>query len=100
MFVIGCTSKAPKDFNLNQLTRVDIEVVKADESYEEAIMITDEETVDELRKIFKQIKWEPNVEPKMARREVCTGNPIFQNHRLRYMPERSSEYQIWFNQSK
>ena len=70
MFVIGCTSKAPKDFNLNQLTRVDIEVVKADESYEEAIMITDEETVDELRKIFKQIKWEPNVEPKMAKKKI------------------------------
>jgi PBP1b-binding outer membrane lipoprotein LpoB len=64
MFLIGCTNKAPKEFNLNQLTRVDVEVVKEDGNYGEAEMIT--ETIDVLRKTFKQIKWEPNVEPKMG----------------------------------
>ena len=42
MFLIGCTNKDSEDFNINQLTRVDIEVVKTDENYEESVMITDE----------------------------------------------------------
>lgn len=69
LFLIGCTNKASNEYDLNQLTRVDVEVVKADETYEEAFMITAEETVDVLRKAFKQVKWEPNAEPKMARKE-------------------------------
>lgn len=97
MFLIGCTNKVPKDFNLNQLTRVDIEVVKADGGYEEVVMITDEETVDALRKAFKQIKWEPNAEPKMARKEDVKATLFFKYDEN--MPERLFEYQIWFNQS-
>lgn len=59
----------PNEVDLKQLTRVDIEVVKAEGDYEESLMITDKKTVDTIRKVFKQIKWEPNVEPKMARNE-------------------------------
>ncbi|MBT2759290.1 hypothetical protein J7E71_25825 [Mesobacillus foraminis] len=69
MFLAGCINKASNEFDLNQLSRVDIEVVQEDGSYGEAEMITDEETVDALGKAFKQIKWEPNAEPKMARKE-------------------------------
>lgn len=97
IFLIGCTNKAPKDFNLNQLTRVDVEVVKADESYEESVMITDEETIDVLRKSFKKVKWEPNVEPKMARKEDVKATLFFKYDEN--MPERLFEYKIWFNQS-
>jgi hypothetical protein len=97
IFLIGCTNKAPKEFNLNQLTRVDVEVVEADESYEEAVMITDEETIDVLRKTFKQIKWEPNVQPSMDRKEDVKATLFFKYDEN--MPERLSEYQIWFNQS-
>ena len=53
MLLIGCTNKAQNKYDLIQLTRIDVEVVKADESYEEALMITDEETVDVLRKAFE-----------------------------------------------
>jgi hypothetical protein len=97
MFLIGCTNKAPNKFNLNQLTRVDVEIVKEDGNYGEAEMITDEESIEELRKTFKQIKWEPNVEPKMARKEDVKATLFF-----RYdvnMPERLFEYEIWFNES-
>jgi hypothetical protein len=97
MFLIGCTNKTPKEFNLNQLTRVDVEVVKGDKSYDESVMITDEETIDVLRKTFKQIKWEPNVEPKMARKEDVKATLFF--YYDENMPERLFEYQIWFNQS-
>ena len=97
IFLIGCTNKVPKEFNLNQLTRVDVEVVKANESYEEPVMITDKETIDVLRKTFKQIKWEPNVEPKMARKEDVKATLFFEYDKN--MPERLFEYKIWFNQN-
>jgi hypothetical protein len=94
IFLIGCTNKAPKEFNLNHLTRVDVEVVKADETYEEAVMITDEKTIDVLRKTFKQLNWEANAEPKMARKEDVKATLFFKYDEN--MPERLIEYQIWF----
>lgn len=97
MFIVGCTNKASEEFNLDQLTRVDVEVIKEDESYEESVMITDEDTVDALRKAFKQIYWDPNVEPKMVRKEDAKATLFFKYDKN--MPERLFEYQIWFNQS-
>ncbi|GHI01215.1 hypothetical protein [Neobacillus kokaensis] len=96
MFLIGCTNKTPNEFNLNQLIRVDVEVVK-DESYEEALVIADKETIDVLRKTFKQIKWEPDIEPKIARKEDVKATLFFKYDEN--MPERLFEYGIWFNQS-
>lgn len=97
MFIVGCTNKASEEFNLDQLTRVDVEVIKEDDSYEESVMITDEYTVDALRKAFKQINWDPNVEPKMVRKEDAKATLFFKYDKN--MPERLFEYQIWFNQS-
>jgi hypothetical protein len=97
IFLIGCTTTVPEDSNLNHLTRVDVEVAKADESYEEAVMITDEKTIGLLRKTIKQIKWEPNAEPKMARKEDVKATLFFKYDEN--MPERLFEYQIWFNKS-
>lgn len=97
IFLVGCVNKVPNKFDLKQLTRVDIEVVKADGSYEESVMITDEETGDAIRKVIKQIKWEPNVEPKMARKEDVKVTLFFNFDKN--IPERLFEYQIWFNQN-
>jgi hypothetical protein len=97
VFLIGCTNKGTNEFDLNQLTRIDIEVVKTDESYEEAVMITDKETIEVLRKTFKKIRWEPNVEPKMARKEDVKATLFFKYDEN--MPERLFEYQIWFKQN-
>ncbi|SDN46971.1 hypothetical protein [Bacillus sp. OK048] len=97
ILLVGCTKKSPNEYDLKQLTRVDVEVVKADESYEEAFMITDVETVKVLRKVFKQVKWEPNAEPKMARKEDVKATLFFKYDEN--MPERLFDYQIWFNQS-
>ena len=69
-----------------------MEVVKADESYEGAFMITDEETVDVFRKAFNQVKWEP----KNGKKRRCTT--LFFKYDVN-MPERLFVYQIWFNQS-
>ncbi|WHX98721.1 hypothetical protein [Neobacillus sp. DY30] len=97
LFLTGCTNKAQIEYDLSQLTRVDVEVVKEDDTYEEAFMITDEETVDVLRKAFKQVNWEPNAEPKMARKEDVKATLFFKYDAN--MPERLFEYQIWFKQS-
>jgi hypothetical protein len=97
LLLIGCTNKAPNEYDLKQLTRIDVEVVKADESYEEAFMITDKETIDVLRNSIKKVKWEPNAEPKMARKEDVKATLFFKYDKN--IPERIYEYQIWFNQS-
>ena len=60
-------------------------------------MITDKETIDVLRNSFKQVKWEPNAEPKMARKEDVKATLFFKYDKN--MPERLFGYQIWFNQS-
>ena len=96
-FLVGCINKVPNKFDLKQLTRVDIEVVKEDGSYEESIMITDENTMDTIRKVFKQIKWNPNAEPKMVRQEDVKATLFFKYDEN--MPEQLFEYQIWFIQS-
>ncbi|MFS0639192.1 hypothetical protein AB1K84_25295 [Mesobacillus foraminis] len=97
MFLVGCINKASNEFDLSKLSRVDIEVVQEDGSYGESEMITDEATVDALRKAFKPIKWEPNAEPKMARKEDIKATLFFKYDEN--MPERLVEYQIWFNQN-
>lgn len=97
MFLTGCTNNAQKQNNLDQLSRVDVEIVKSDGNYGEAVMIVDKGTIDALRSIFKKIQWEPNVEAKMARKEDVKATLFFKYDKN--MPERLVEYQIWFNQS-
>lgn len=97
MFLIGCINKVPNKFDLKQLTRIDIEEVNSDGSYEESVMITEEKTLEIIRKIFKQIKWEPNVESKMAREKDVKATLFYKYDEN--MPERLFDYQIWFNQN-
>lgn len=97
LFLVGCDNKVPNKFDLKQLTRVDIEVAKADGSYEEAVTIADEKTIAMIRKAFKQMKWQPNAEPKMARNEDVKATLFFKYDKN--MPERLFVYQIWFIQS-
>ncbi|KZO00492.1 hypothetical protein [Pseudobacillus badius] len=96
MLLIGCINKDPEKVNLNQLTRVDVQVVKTDESYGETVTITDKKTVDNLKKVFKKVKWEPNIEPKIVRKEDVKATLFFEYDQN--MPERLFEYEIWFNQ--
>lgn len=62
--MIGCTNGIPKEFDLNQLTRVDV-VEKNDGSNNKEIVISDEETLRSLREVFGKIMWEPNTKVKM-----------------------------------
>jgi len=96
LVLCGCTNLAPNKFNVNQLTRVDVEVVQSDGTYDESVMITDEENMNRLKKAFKKIDWEPNQEPKLARTEDVKATLFFLYDEN--MPERLLEYQIWFHQ--
>jgi hypothetical protein len=80
------------------LTRVDVQKVNFDGNYGDVVMITDVESIEIIRLAFDKVKWEPNVEPKMARKEDVKATLFFVFDKN--MPERLFEYQIWFNQRK
>ena len=81
---------------MQQLTRVDVQVVKPDESYDEEVIFSNKEDIDLLRKIFEQIKWQQNVKAEMDRKEDVKATLFFEVDKN--MPERLVEYFIWFNQ--
>ncbi|GGA60045.1 hypothetical protein [Ornithinibacillus halotolerans] len=77
------------------LTRVDIQKVNPDGNYEDTVIITNNQTIEELKSIFIDIKWEPNIQAEMARKEdvlVTLFYTIDEN-----MPEKLYEYRVWFN---
>jgi hypothetical protein len=81
---------------MQQLTRVDVQVVKPDESYDQEVIFAHKEDIDLLRKIFEQIKWQQNVKAEMDRKEDAKATLFFEIDKN--MPERLVEYFIWFNQ--
>ncbi|MEM1504930.1 hypothetical protein RG959_16120 [Domibacillus sp. 8LH] len=58
LFLIGCSNEAPKDFDLNQLTRVDIQEA-IPQSETDFSTITEEKDLDIIRETFKEVQWEP-----------------------------------------
>ncbi|MEK5070311.1 hypothetical protein [Sporosarcina sp. FSL K6-1508] len=98
LLLMGCSNNEEKlgEMKVKQLTRIDVQAVNNDESYNEAIIITDKETVDLSKEAFEQINWEQNVKAEMNRRvdvKVTLFFNIDEN-----MPENLVEYFIWFNQ--
>jgi len=93
--LIGCSNEVPKEFDLNQLTRVDIQIF-ADEQSDNEIIISEEEKIKTLREVFAKIEWELKVKAKMARKEDVKATLFFTFDKN--MPEKLFEYFIWFNQ--
>ncbi|KMY51594.1 hypothetical protein [Peribacillus loiseleuriae] len=91
ILVFGGCSKSSK-----QLTRIDIQKVKIDENYGEAVMITDQDELESIEAIFKQISWDKNIIPKMARKEDVKTTFFYEFDKNR--PEKLTEYSIWLNQ--
>ncbi|WP_152952255.1 hypothetical protein [Peribacillus butanolivorans] len=79
-----------------QLTRVDVQKIDAEGKYEEALMITDNESIELLSEAFKQIKWD-NRMVKMARKPDLNATLFYTFDEN--MPERIVEYEIWFNEN-
>ncbi|MED4452177.1 hypothetical protein [Metabacillus fastidiosus] len=91
--LIGCSEEVPKEFDLNQLTRVDVHV-STDENNE--IIITEEEKIKVLRDILAKVDWEQGVKAEMSRKEDVKATLFFTYDKN--MPERLFEYFIWFNE--
>ena len=92
----GCSEAGEMD--VDELSRVDLETVQADGTYQEAGMITDEKTLKKLGKILKQVKWQRDTEAKLTRSEDIKATLFFTEDKD--MPERLFEYRIWFNENE
>lgn len=79
-----------------ELTRVDVQKVDTEGKHEEVVMITDNESIELLKKALKQIKWDNSV-VNMARK-VDVKATLFYTFDEN-MPERLIEYEIWFNEN-
>ena len=77
-----------------ELTRLNAQKVDTEGKYEEVVMITDNESIDLLKKALKQIKWDNRV-VNMARKSDVKATLFYTFDEN--MPERLVEYEIWFN---
>jgi hypothetical protein len=91
LMVVGC-SKTEEDYQLNQLTRVDVQAEGVSE-----IIISKEREIKVLRDLFSNIEWESNVKVDMSRKEDLVATLFFTYDPN--MPERLLDYAIWFNES-
>ena len=91
MFLVACYSEEE-----GELTRVDFQKVNKEGNYEEVVMITDNETIDLLKKTIENIKWEDNVVNMARNPDVkATFFHTFDDNK----PERLIELGIWFNEN-
>lgn len=91
MLLAACSDKE------GQLTRVDVQKVTAEGTYEEISIITEKEKIDLIKDLLKYVKWDPNTIPSMARNEDLFATLFYTFDKN--MPERLYEYHIWFNEN-
>jgi hypothetical protein len=82
---------------MNQLSRVDVQVLNTDERYDESVIIADKEQVDLLRKAFKRVEWDTKSTSAMERPAGVKATLFFDYDKN--MPEKLEEYLIWFNEN-
>ncbi|MBM7608482.1 hypothetical protein JOD29_001727 [Lysinibacillus composti] len=76
-----------------QLTRVDVQEVNKEGNKEEVIIV-DQESLQTIKKSLEHVRWEPNTEVSMARREDVIAILFYTIDEN--MPESLVEHQIWF----
>ncbi|RBP96597.1 hypothetical protein DFO70_101410 [Cytobacillus firmus] len=91
LLLIGCSKDASNELDLDQLTRVDISQEKSEKEF----IITEKEKIKSLREIFSSIEWEADIKPQMAEKEDVIATLFFTYDKN--MPERLTEYSIWFS---
>ncbi|MCR8848400.1 hypothetical protein NQ095_08305 [Rossellomorea sp. SC111] len=79
-----------------ELKRVDIQKANKEGNYEEVVMITDHESIELLKKLFEDIKWDDK-EVNMARNPDVKATLFYEYDKN--MPERLVEYEIGFHES-
>lgn len=93
--LIGCSNEVPKEFDLNQLTKVNVQLF-IDGNSDNEIIITEEKKIKALREAFEKIDWEQDAKGEMVQKEDVKVSLFFTFDKN--MPERLIEYFIWFNQ--
>ncbi|MCM3743216.1 hypothetical protein M3193_03590 [Sporosarcina luteola] len=81
-----------------EVTRVDVQKVNEKGDYEDVVTITDPEKLNLVKKSLVNVKWNPNVEAEMARKEDVFIT-LFHSYD-KNMPERLYEYRIWFEENE
>lgn len=91
LFLIGCSNEAPKDFDLGQLTRVDVRETIAQPENE--FVIAERKDLDTIREAFNAVRWEPgamaDIQPD--RKAEATFFYTYDEN----MPERLFEYEVY-----
>lgn len=90
MFLVACYSEEERE-----LTRVDFQKLSKEGNYEEVLMITDNESIDLLKKTIENIKWE-DTGFNMARNPDVKATFFYTDGNK---PERLRELGIWYNEN-
>lgn len=90
MFLVACYSEEER-----ALTRIDFQKLNKEGNYEEVVMITNNETIDLLKKTIENNKWE-DTEVNMARNPDVKATFFYTDDNK---PERLRELGIWFNEN-
>jgi len=87
----GCHS-----LNIQKLTRINFQLSESlSDSETEIWMVLEEESLKEIERAFNEIKWEPDSEIQMSKKEDVHVTLFWEDDRA--MPELLADYKIWFN---
>ena len=87
----GCHS-----LNIQKLTRINFELSESNSDSETEIwMVLEKESLKEIERAFKEIKWESESETQMSKKEDVHVTLFWEHDRA--MPESLADYKIWFN---
>ena len=87
----GCHS-----LNIQKLTRINFEQSESNSDSETEIwMVLEKESLKEIERAFKEIKWESESETQMSKKEDVHVTLFWEHDRA--MPESLADYKIWFN---
>jgi hypothetical protein len=93
IFLLIASACSNQDGSIKQeeLKRIDVQNINANEE----MIITNKETIQTIKNALDHVKWRPDIEPEMARREDFTVTlfHLFDKN----MPERLYLYRVWFN---
>lgn len=92
LFLIGCSNEAPKEFDLDQLTRLDVRETTSTTGF----VIMAEKDLDTIRETFKKVQWEPDamVDIQPDRKLEATFFYTYDEN----MPERLFDYEVYLKE--
>lgn len=90
LFIAGCNASFKPE-----LTRIDVKKISEQSINDgEEKIIASNDNLKKIQQAFDKIKWSPNTEAEMARKEDILATSFIQEEKN--MPERLYRYRIWF----